>query len=226
VETNRIAIAIVPRNIHCGLHGDRCQSTMYQRVNDHQPDYTNTDLLPLPSHLPTPSPHTLHHAASPLHQHLTLKTIAVIDRHTMFTTAVTIGVALIGVAVAQDTTPCDSFDITTGIGRCMNITVSIGPVICSAGFDASKCKASKPKGDGSGDIETYFFRVIPTSSPPGHLRTHVTHYSSHYFTASRGRPWFQSSAFAQTDTILACPHRLVPPPGLTNRTPRWNFNSE
>jgi hypothetical protein len=64
---------------------------------------------------------------------------------------------LIASAVAQDVTPCSSFDASTGKGVCNGVHVDIGAVICAGGFDKSKCSATR-KMEGIGS-ETYYFKV-------------------------------------------------------------------
>jgi len=82
----------------------------------------------------------------------------------MFSTLV-IGATLLGLAVAQDTTPCESYDINTGKGTCNGINVDIGAVICGGGFDKSKCNAVLSNSDGT--KETYYFKGTPTGLPIG-----------------------------------------------------------
>jgi hypothetical protein len=66
--------------------------------------------------------------------------------------------ALLGGAMGQDTTPCESYDLTTGIGECNGIAVNIAAVICANGFDANVCKATLASTSG-GNSQTYYFKV-------------------------------------------------------------------
>jgi hypothetical protein len=77
----------------------------------------------------------------------------------MFTTAVTIGAALIGVALGQTGTPCESYDVASGTGVCNGTNVNIANVLCANGFDANVCKATLASTSG-GNSETYFFKVL------------------------------------------------------------------
>eukprot|EP00037_Helgoeca_nana_P025415 m.278099 g.278099 ORF g.278099 m.278099 type:complete len:315 (+) comp26939_c0_seq5:82-1026(+) len=74
--------------------------------------------------------------------------------------------ALAASVFGQDTTPCESYDLTTGIGACNSINVNIGNVICANGFDANSCKATLASTSG-GNSETYFFKGTPTGLPIG-----------------------------------------------------------
>ena len=60
--------------------------------------------------------------------------------------------------VAQDSTPCALYDVSTGKGICNGVSVNIGAVICADGFNKDLCKASLPA-DSSGRVETYYFKV-------------------------------------------------------------------
>eukprot|EP00037_Helgoeca_nana_P021266 m.214297 g.214297 ORF g.214297 m.214297 type:complete len:311 (+) comp25579_c0_seq5:2723-3655(+) len=81
------------------------------------------------------------------------------------TTTVVAGmvVALSSMSTAQDTSPCESYDVTTGKGVCNGLKVNVGAVICIGGFNKETCKASRS--DGNGGTETYYFRGTPTGLP-------------------------------------------------------------
>mmetsp|Transcript_103889 Transcript_103889/g.144561 ORF Transcript_103889/g.144561 Transcript_103889/m.144561 type:complete len:281 (+) Transcript_103889:289-1131(+) len=66
---------------------------------------------------------------------------------------------------AQDTTPCSSYDLNTGEGKCNGVEVKIGGVICAGGFNKEKCIAKMT--NIQGDTETYYFKGTPTGLPEG-----------------------------------------------------------
>lgn len=74
-----------------------------------------------------------------------------------------VALALVAVAGAQDTTPCESYDLTTGKGVCDGVAVDVGGVICAGGFNRGACKASQTLPDGR--TEVYYFRGAPTGLP-------------------------------------------------------------
>jgi hypothetical protein len=75
--------------------------------------------------------------------------------------------ALLGGTMGQDTTPCEKYDLATGVGSCGGIAVNISAVICANGFDANVCKASLASTT-RGYTETYYFKVSFFNPP---LRT-------------------------------------------------------
>jgi hypothetical protein len=66
--------------------------------------------------------------------------------------------ALLGGTMGQDITPCEKYDLATGVGSCGDIAVNISAVICANGFDANVCKASLASTT-RGYTETYYFKV-------------------------------------------------------------------
>jgi hypothetical protein len=78
----------------------------------------------------------------------------------MFTTVILAAVVLVGGTMGQQGFKfCVSYNVTTGRGKCNGTAVNIASVICADTFDPSVCKASRPRGDGQGGTETFFFKV-------------------------------------------------------------------
>eukprot|EP00035_Acanthoeca_spectabilis_P031702 m.15397 g.15397 ORF g.15397 m.15397 type:complete len:330 (-) comp4906_c0_seq1:204-1193(-) len=69
---------------------------------------------------------------------------------------------------AQTKTPCDWYDVNTGMGSCNNTAVSIGALLCVDGFDPSRCKAPWVYMSDNGPKNvTFYFKGTATGLPTG-----------------------------------------------------------